>query len=214
MPAHPLRLKKSPSGRRWRLGVLAAGLLACSQAGAVFTFFPYTNPRLIQLQVGASGATINNVTFNVTGASTSPNPLPVVGVPDALTPATTPAGGVRVRLLGRWGDNTLNPRFRLSVDSAAGLACVGSTGCGSTVIPFNTISWVAHEKSNFTAFDIQDGSFSGSATQTLAEFVCCTSNFSQQNFEMTNTLVFTYNNTTLYPAGTYRGRVVFTATTL
>ncbi len=185
--------------------MLVAGLLACGQAGAVFTFLPYATPRFIQLQVGATGGTINNVTFNVTGANTSPSPLPVQGIPDAATPATTPTGGVRVRMRGQW--NSGNQILSLTVNSAAGLACVGATGCGSTVIPFNTISWVAHEKLNFTTFDIQNGSFNGSATQTLANFSCCGSG----SVEMANTLVFTYNNATLYPAGQYTGRVVFTA---
>jgi len=201
---HP-SLKHTASTRRWRVGVLVAGLLATSQAGAVFTFLPFASSRFIQLQVGATGGTINNVTFNVTGANTSPSPLPVQGVPDAGTPATTPTGGVRVRMRGHWASG--NQILTLSVNSAAGLACVGATGCGSTVIPFNTVSWVAHEKSTFTTFDIQNGSFNGSATQTLSNFSCC----SGGTVEMANTLVFTYNNATLYPAGQYTGRVVFTA---
>ena len=205
MTARHASLKHTASTRRWRVGVLVAGLLATSQAGAVFTFLPFASPRFIQLQVGATGGTINNVTFNVTGANTSPSPLPVQGVPDAGTPATTPTGGVRVRMRGQWASG--NQILTLSVNSAAGLACVGATGCGSTVIPFNTVSWVAHEKSNFTTFDIQNGSFNGSATQTLSNFSCC----SGGTVEMANTLVFTYNNATLYPAGQYTGRVVFTA---
>lgn len=205
MSAHRPSLKQRTPQRLWRVGVLVAGLLACGQAGAVFTFLPYATPRFIQLQVGAAGGTINNVTFNVTGANISPSPLPVQGIPDAATPATNPTGGVRVRMRGQW--NSGNQILSLTVNSAAGLACVGATGCGSTVIPFNTISWVAHEKLNFTTFDIQNGSFNGSATQTLANFSCCVSG----SVEMANTLVFTYNNATLYPAGQYRGRVVFTA---
>jgi hypothetical protein len=205
MSAFRPSLKHRATHRRWRVGVLVASLLACSQAGAVFTFLPYANPRFIQLQVGSAGAAINNVTFNVTGANTSPSPLPVQGVPDVGTPATTPTGGVRVRMRGQWASG--NQTLTLSVNSAAGLACVGATGCGSTVIPFNTISWVAHEKSNFTTFDIQSGSFNGSATQTLSAFSCCGTG----SVEMANTLVFTYTNATLYPAGQYRGRVVFTA---
>jgi len=205
MSTHRSPLKKETLRRRWRGSVLLVGLLACNQAGAVFTFFPFDNPRFIQLQVGATGGTINNVTFNVTGANTSPNPSPVQGTPDASTPATTPAGGVRVRMRGQWNSN--NQNLFLSVNSAAGLACVGATGCGSTVIPFNTISWVAFEKVNFTIFDIQDGTFNGSGTQNLVAFSCC----SGATVEMANTLVFTYNNATLYPAGRYTGRVVFTA---
>lgn len=204
MTAHRPSLEH-PARRHWRAGVLAAGLLACSQAGAVFTFLPYANPRFIQLQVGSAGATINNVTFNVMGSNTSPNPFPVQGIPSVGTPATAPAGGVRVRMRGQW--NSGNQRLTLSVDSAAGLACVGATGCGSTVIPFSTISWVAHEKVNFTFADIQNGSFNGSATQQLANFTCC----NVGSIEMANTLIFTYNNATLYPAGRYTGRVVFTA---
>lgn len=204
MTAHRPSQKHHAPHRRWRVGVVVASVLACSQAGAVFTFLPYANPRFIQLQVGSAGATINNVTFNVMGSNTSPNPFPVQGIPSVGTPATAPAGGVRVRMRGQW--NSGNQRLTLSVDSAAGLACVGATGCGSTVIPFNTISWVAHEKVNFTAFDIQNGSFNGSATQQLANFTV-----SGASIEMANTLIFTYNNATLYPAGSYLGRVVFTA---
>lgn len=200
------KVRRHPASRLGRrTGLLAAGLLACSQAGAVFTFFPFATPRFIQLQVGSTGGTVNNVTFNVTGANTSPTPTPVVGVPDGGTPTTTPAGGVRVRMRGQWnnGDQIL----RLRVNSVAGMACVPATGCGSTVIPFNTVSWTAFEKSNFTTFDIQNGSFTGGATQFLSQFSCC----SGGTIEMANTLVFTYNNSTLYPAGRYTGRVVFTA---
>lgn len=189
-----------------RACLLLAGLLACGQAGAVFTFLPFGTPRFIQLQVGSAGGTINNVTFNVTGANTSPTPSPVVGVPDAGAPVTNPSGGVRVRMRGQWGSG--NQVLSLRVNSAAGMACVPATGCGSTVIPFNTISWAAFEKSNFTQFDIQSSSFTGGATQLLSQFSCC----GGASVEMANTLVFTYNNATLYPAGRYTGRVVFTAT--
>lgn len=217
MSARRPRLKHPVPTRRWRAGVLLASLLASHPAGAVFTFFPFDNPRRIQLQVGATGATINNVTFNVTGVNTSPSPSPVTGVPDALTPPTSPPGGVRVRLLGRWpsGTNTTGQvPVRLSVNSAAGLSCVAGTGCGSTVIPFTAISWTAHEKASFQTSDIQDGSFSGGADQPLADFLCCAVFGGSENFEMANTLVFSYNNTTLYPAGQYQGRVVFTASFL
>jgi hypothetical protein len=143
------------------------------------------------------------VHFDVVGASTSPTPLPVLGVHDG-----SPSGGVRVRMLGQWNSGT--QVLKLTVNSAAGLACRGGSGCGSTVIPFSTIGWAAHEKSSYATVDIQNGRFSGSATQTLAHFYCC----GIGTVEMANTLVFTYDNATLYPAGRYEGRVVFTASML
>ena len=188
---------------------MVAGLMAAGPASAVFTFIPLERPRTITLQVGSTGGTVNNVTFNVNGNNTSPSPQPVVGVPSAGTPATHPSGGVRIRKRASWPNG--NAALRLTVDSAAGLSCVGGSGCGVTVIPFNTISWVAYEKSNFTAFDIQNAAFSGSASQTLASFTCCGG---RNGVEMANTLVFTYNNAVLYPAGQYTGRVTYTATLL
>lgn len=197
---------------RVRLGlsvqlVVCVGLLqAVPTAHAVFTFIPLASPRTITLQVGAAGGTINNVVFNVSNANVSPTPTPVTGVPDASTPATTPAGGVRVRLRAQWPAG--NSVVRLTVSSPAGLTCVGGSGCGATVIPFTTISWVAHEKVNFTTFDIQNGSFTGAANQSLASFSCCGGT---NGVEMANTLIFTYSNSTLYPSGRYQGRVTYTA---
>lgn len=190
------------------VGALAVALLWPTTAGAVFTFFGFGTPRSITLQVGAAGATINQVTFNVTGAAVSPSPVPVVGVPDDATPTTSPAGGVRVRMRGVWPSGTAT--LQLTVDSSAMLACVGGTGCGATSIPFSTISWTAFETDvTSPTADIQSGAFNGSAAQTLATFSCCAGT---GTVEMANTLVFSYANSTLFPAGQYRGRVVFTAT--
>lgn len=208
--SRPFLRAHSPALRRWcSIAGLTAGLLVAGPASAVFTFIPLQAPRTITLQVGSAGSTVNNVTFNVNGNNTSPNPQPVVGIPSAGTPATNPAGGVRVRMRASWPRG--NATVQLTVDSSAGLACVGGSGCGVTVIPFNTISWVAYEKSDFANFDIQNDRFSGGANQTLASFSCCGGN---AGVEMANTLVFTYSNTTLYPAGRYTGRVTYTATLL
>ncbi len=190
-------------------GLLFALLLgAMPAAQAVFTFIPLATPRTITLQVGAPGATVNNVVFDVTGANISPTPTPVTGVPDASTPATSPAGGVRIRMRAQWP--TGNSAARLTVSSPAGLTCTGGSGCGTTIIPFTTISWVAFEKVNFTAVDIQNGTFTGAANQSLANFTCCGGG---NGVEMANTLIFTYSNVTLYPAGIYQGRVTYTAST-
>ncbi|MGC4396747.1 hypothetical protein [Hydrogenophaga sp. T2] len=201
-------------GRHGPALLACACACACGPAQAVFTFFPLDVPRTILLQVGASGATVNTVGFNVTGAQISPSPTPVSGVPDALTPGTSPAGGVRVRMRGQWGSG--NQNLVLTVNSAAGLACVPGSGCGSTMIPFTTVGWIAHDKDSNAASDIQSGSFSGSASQTLVSVLCCgpgsAFGSSYRSVEIANTLVFTYSNATLYPAGRYRGTVTFTAT--
>jgi hypothetical protein len=191
----------------WRCAAVL--LAACAApAHAVFTFLPLSTPRTITMQVGSPGATINNVVFNVTGGNIAPNPTAVTGVPSAGTPATTPAGGVRIRFSAQWPAG--NSTVLFNVSSPAALTCVGGTGCGTTVIPFSSISWVAFEKVNFTGFDIQNGSFTGAANQTLSNFSCCGG---ADGVEMANTLVFSYNNTTLYPSGQYTGRVTYTAST-
>lgn len=196
-------------GRSGLAAALAITLLWPTAAGAVFTFFGFGTPRSITLQVGAAGGTVNLVRFNVATTTVSPSPVAVVGVPDGSTPATSPAGGVRVRMRGVWpsGNATLN----LTVDSSAGLACVVGTGCGGTSIPLSTIGWTAYETdATYPTLEIQSGAFDGSAAQMLAAFICCGSG----TVEIANTLVFRYANSTLYPAGQYRGRVVFTATLL
>jgi hypothetical protein len=173
--------------------LLCAALLgAIPAAHAVFTFISFATPRTITLQVGAAGATINNVVFDVIGANVSPTPTPVTGVPDASTPATSPAGGVRIRLSAQWPSG--NSNVRLTVSSPAGLACVG----------------VSYEHDvTYPTVDIQNGSFGGTANQALAAFSCCGGG----SVQMANTLVFQYNNATLYPAGSYQGRVTYTAST-
>jgi hypothetical protein len=193
------------------LGLCGAAVLFAAWAApvqAVFVFIPLASPRTITMQVGSPGGTINNVVFNVTGANIAPSPVAVTGVPSAGTPATTPAGGVRIRFSAQWP--TGNSSVLFNVSSPAALTCVGGTGCGATVIPFTTISWTAFEKVNFTGFDIQDGSFTGAANQTLSNFTCCGG---ANGVEMANTLVFSYNNATLYPSGQYTGRVTYTAST-
>lgn len=183
--------------------------LVCGPASAVLVFFDLASPRFIQLQVGAPGGTVNTVGFRVSGANTSPSPQAVQGVPDALTPSNGVPGGVRVRMRGQWASG--NQTLRLLVNSAAGMACVAGSGCGSTVIPFTTVGWVSHELEitpGYAGWDIQSGSFNGGIAQQLVGLTCC---FTNKAVEVANTLVFTYDNATLYPAGRYRGAVTFTA---
>ena len=197
-PAHRLR--------HWASAVLLG--LGWGQAWGVVTTFPIGGTRTILLQVGAAGGTVNTVRFNVSGASTSPSPMPATGVPDATTPTTTPSGGVRVRMRATINNSSART-LSLVVNSQAGMTCITPATCGTVSIPFSKVSWVSHEKDGTNdAVDIQSGSFNGTTTQTLVSYFCCNP---FRSFEMANTLVFTYANDTLYPAGQYRGRVTFTA---
>ncbi|WP_298608964.1 hypothetical protein [uncultured Thiothrix sp.] len=187
-------------------------LSACfsEQALAVLTLTPLVNTsRRLTLQVGSSQfGTVNSVTFNVTTDKTSPNNTPIQGVPSATaaTAATTPANGILIKLTSEIPFALVNvwQNVKLTVDSSVGLACISGTGCGSTIIPFSTISWVSYNRGSY---DINDGSFTDGSTQTL--FWVGSLN---AGLQLENTLVFTYANSTIYPAGQYTGRVTYTAT--
>lgn len=191
------------------LSVTALMFGAVSQAWAVITLLPTGSPRQLIMRVGSANATVNKVVFDVLNANVSPNPVPVVGVPGSGAPATSPTGGVEVYVRTR--NQNQGGKFTnliLTVDSSAGLACVGGSGCGATLIPFNTISWVSYDQdTTYVGFDIQNGRFDGSASQVLTNYW-----MDDVSVEMSNVLVFTYDNATLYPAGLYLGRVIYTAT--
>ncbi|TXH71365.1 MAG: hypothetical protein E6Q83_03970 [Thiothrix sp.] len=210
MPIASLSFKRSTSIKaKLLMGILLSACLT-EQALAVLTLTPMVNTaRRLTLQVGSSQfGTVNSVTFNVTADKVSPNNTPIQGVPSATaaTAATSPANGILIKLtteipwtlVGSWQN------AKLTVDSSVGLSCVTGTGCGSTIIPFNTISWVSHNRGSY---DIDDGSFAGGSTQTL--FWVGSLN---AGLQLENTLVFTYANSTIYPAGQYTGRVTYTAT--
>ena len=166
-------------------------------------------PRSITLQVGSPGGTIDNVVFDVTGTNVSPTPVPVTN------PATVGFSITANRV------TSTGTTVTLTADSSAGLPCVAGTGCGTTVIPFNKISWTSDSPAG-TGLDIQDGTFDGGAAQPLASypnnvrvctfwlFICVDYDYYDTNLQ--NNLRFTYANDVLYPAGQYRGRVTFTAT--
>ena len=202
----------APRARIFR--VLASVIMAASAiapAGAVVTFFttPGSGQRSITLRVGSNNTTVNTVTFDVLNANVAPSPTAVQGVPGNGAPATSPVGGIEIRL------STVNRGaapdvVRLVADSSAGLSCV-SGGCGSTIIPFSTISWISNNLQGGAnaGKDIQSGAFSGSATQPL---VSVTVPAGSDSLIIRNVLLFMYDNATLYPSGTYNGRVTYTAT--
>jgi len=197
--------------RGFALAALALGMVA--PAEAVFIFAPLDNPRKVTLRVGSANATINDVTFTVTGANVAPNPMPVTGIPGGGAPSTSPAGGVEIEVTNQMPASTGINTMTLTVDSSVGLPCVAGSGCGVTSIPFTSIGWTSYNLDP-SGGDIQDGVFDGSATQLLVTYNVDTNMPSAQSVSMKNVLVFRYDNATLYPSGQYSGRVRYTATNL
>ncbi|WP_295527619.1 hypothetical protein [uncultured Pseudacidovorax sp.] len=163
----------------------------------------------ITLRVGSAGGTIDEVSFNVSNANVAPSPGVIAG-----------AGAGAIAVTVSADKNSLfGPTVAtLTASSSAGLPCITPASCGSTVIPFSSISWVSANLDTGTnaGNDIQNGSFDGSASQQLAQFalpgLLQTLFLGSSRTQMSNTLSFSYANSTLYPAGSYRGRVTFTAT--
>ena len=147
---------------RHRLAPACAGAslwaLLLAPAHAVLTnVLVGSAPRSITLQVGSPGGTIDNVVFDVTNANVSPTPAPVTN------PATVGFSITANRV------TSTGTTVTLTANSSTGLPCVAGTGCGSTVIPFNKISWTSDSPAG-TGLDIQDGTFSGGASQQLASY--------------------------------------------
>lgn len=178
------------------MGVLLTASLHAADAGAVFINFDLNNPLRLTLRVGSTTG-VDVVNFGaISGANISPAPSAVTYAPlvDVEVSLQRPA-------------ITFPNDVVLTVNSSAGMACVAGSGCGSTVIPFTDVCWVSTNKVAGGG-DIQDGCFTGSATQALASFGWVL--FSSRR--MYNTLRFTYANSRVYPAGQYRGTVTYTAT--
>lgn len=197
------------SGLRERRALLPGAValaLVLAPAGAAQAIITTTLLTLsgnrLTLRVGAAGGTIDNVAFTVSGANLQPSPAPVTR-PDTVTVLLTADKALLALAV-----NTV----RLSVTAAPGLGCTTPASCGSTSIPFSQISWVSTNP-DATGQDIQSGSFNASGSpQQLAQFPLPLLSVLSARTEMNNALRFSYANSTLYPSGTYTGRVTFTAT--
>lgn len=204
--------------------VLGAALaLSASGANAVFLYSDTLadgTPWELTMTVGSPlTGVVNKVTFDVTGSNVSSSSTPVTGTTDA--PLTSVTNGVGVTVATSSPKVTGNPgaMVTLTVDSSAGFPCVAGTGCGTAIIPASTVSWVSYEQDtskNLPGTEIQDGAFTGSGSQQLASFRTGTPGAAAGKGSVTlyNVLVFSYDNATLYPAGTYSGRITFTASLL
>ena len=196
-PPYPPPLASFASAQRgWRMALvsLSALCLAC-EAGAVFTDVDtlLQAQSQIRIRVGSNAAgTVDTVDFGTIAGN-------LVG-----NGTTQPTGSTDIEV-NAW---TLLPGSRtvtVSANSSAGMACATAASCGSTIIPFTQVSWIASNSvaPNGGTFDVQSGSFTGSGAQTIASF--------PSGRRMQNNLTFRYDNTTVYPAGTYSGVVTFTA---
>lgn len=195
----------SPERSSVLAGAVALALLlvpaGAAQAVITTTLLTLSGNRLT-LRVGSAGGTIDNVAFTVSGANLQPSPAPVTR-PDTVTVLLTADKALLALAV-----NTV----RLTVTAAPGLGCATPTSCGSASIPFSTISWVSTNP-DATGQDIQSGSFNASGSpQQLAQFPLPLLSVLSARTEMNNALRFSYANSTLYPSGTYTGRVTFTAT--
>lgn len=99
------------------------------------------------------------------------------------------AGDISVRFLMRARFTSPQP-MSITIDSTDGL------NSGGNSIPVTELSWTSAEG------DIPAGSFDGSSSQVLYSF-----NTSQR---LSDTLSFSYNNTSVPAAGSYTGRVTYT----
>jgi hypothetical protein len=171
------------------------------------------NAYALTLQVGTAGAAVDTVAFSITGANAGLTPTAVSGTP-AINVWVTPVRPVI--------SSTIAHAVTLQVDSSTAMACQ-SGGCGTNSIAFSKISWVA--SNNAGTGDIQSGRFTGAAAQQIASFnsnantcvgALCglgigTWTYQTRKLDATQ-LQFFYDNDVIYPGGTYRGTVRFTAT--
>jgi hypothetical protein len=117
---------------------------------------------------------------------------------------TTEAGGgtpipgipsVPIRYIGR---NTFRggSSYIVTIDSSAGL--INDNG---DTIPFSEFSWTTSDG------EFSDGTFNDSSNQVLHEYTGAYLGFE-------DTMTFSYANDSVYPGGTYAGRVTFTISQL
>lgn len=178
-----------------RICIAAAGMLAFATAAEAVTVVIGNGGAQIQLRVGAAGGTISQVTFTVPGANAGDG-TPIVGTTNAA--AGSAQGGSfpacaanNVRVWARARAPAANTRTAtLQVNSS------GSVTSGGNAIPFTDFDWITS-----SGPEIPSGAFSGSSAQTLMTFM--------NSREVGMCLQFRFLNTTIYPAGTYNGRLTF-----
>ncbi len=138
--------------------------------------FSITIPTILYLQVGSTGAIIDTVSFAV-------NNIPGTG---AVAGTSSGANPVPVRVAALAGAAAT---VTLTANSSTALTD------GTSNIPFSEISWTA-------TGDLTGNTFTGAASQQIAQFT--------GSGNRTGTYSFSYANANYYPASTYNGTVTYT----
>lgn len=175
------------------------------EVAAVFTNIGdigYLQPQhSVRLRVGSPSGIVDSVGFTIPGDSVGSGKSIVQDIsPVAL------AALVQVEIQAR----TMNPGDRtalLTVTTPPGLC--HSSGCAVAIVPMTEIAWTSLDvqtrgaDGNTAQGGIESGVFVASTTTTLLTF--------PSGQRAISYLQFRFLNTTLFPAGTYSGRVMFTA---
>jgi len=204
--------------RRLQVAVGLVVFAGCAfDANAVVTITPgYTGQLTLTMRVGTPAAgVVDTVQFDVVNpvAGNSLSSAPSVNGNGVAIAAST--GGVPISVIMRIPKRDKRQLFSMTVTSPPALTCV-SGGCGTTTIPFSTISWIATPtpSGNNSAIDFQSGTFVGGSTQSMNTFSTTmnpTVDFNATT-DISSILTFSYSNVTAYPAGNYSGFVTYTAT--
>ena len=149
---------------------------------------PFVYIQIGNGQFGVSGlfgppaGLVNEVSFTIPPGVLPGDGTPVIGTPEIPVAVIGYRGGSRVR-------------FTVTMNSSVPLV----SGSGDT-LPMSEISWTTRDG------DIPSGRFNQGAAQTLYSL----NTRWPQGRGVIDYLTFRYDNDTVYPAGVYTGRVVYT----
>ena len=147
----------------------------------------------IRIRVGGDSAGVDTVNFGSIDGNK---------VGNAQSVAARGGSGVDLWVFA-WTPGDGDRMVTVTANSAMGMSCTTAASCGATTIPFDTVSWTVGNTAKADGGDVQPGQFDMSSAQPIARFASAR--------QLKSTLLFRYANTTVYPAGTYTGRVTFTA---
>jgi hypothetical protein len=215
---------------RWTYTLIALQLLQFYPSQSHAEILDIDANYLLGLQIGdnSNSNTPNRVIFEVPGVPLAENTNAPVDSINTITGGSS-SYTVRFEL-----DSLAPPEgtARLTANSGQAISCTTPTTYGSTSVSMSTISWQARDNDNMEV----SSSFNGSSGQLMHEQTVTDAgngggggngmgmgggngmengmggNNNPTGIRHRDYVRFTYSNQELLPAGTYRGRVQFTAT--